>query len=109
MEAKKQIIQNALDVMYSVGIQKPKIAVLAASETLNPKLQESADAWKLKQMWENGEFTDCYLEGPISIDLALEKESVEINTIGTFAPTMIPAALPPQIVIILPIILTDFH
>ena len=78
-EAKKQIIQNALDVMYSVGIQKPKIAVLAASETLNPKLQESADAWKLKQMWENGEFTDCYLEGPISIDLALEKESVEIK------------------------------
>lgn len=30
-------------------------------------------------MWENGEFTDCYLEGPISIDLALEKESVEIK------------------------------
>lgn len=79
VNAKKQIIQNALDVMYSVGIKKPKVAVLAASETLNPKLQESTDAYELKQMWERGEFTDCYLEGPISIDLALEKESVEIK------------------------------
>ena len=42
--AKKQIIQNSLDVLYTMGIAKPKVAVLAASETLNPKLQESTDA-----------------------------------------------------------------
>lgn len=77
--AKKQIIQNALDVLYTMGIAKPKVAVLAASETLNPKLQESTDAAELKEMWERGEFTDCYLEGPISIDLALEPESVRIK------------------------------
>ena len=81
--AKKQIIQNSLEVLYSMGISKPKVAVLAAAETLNPKLQESTDAWELKQMWERGEFTDCYLEGPISIDLALEKESVRIKNYGS--------------------------
>lgn len=79
LQAKKQIIQNSLDVLYSMGIAKPKVAVLAAAETLNPKLQESADAYELKQMYLNGEFTDCYLEGPISIDLALEAESVRIK------------------------------
>lgn len=79
VNAKKQIIQNALDVMYSMGIAKPKVAVLAAAETLNPKLQESQDAWDLKQMHENGAFTECYMEGPISIDLALEPESVRIK------------------------------
>lgn len=79
LKAKKQIIQNSLDVLYSVGMKKPKVAVLAASETLNPKLQESTDAYELKQMYLRGEFTDCYLEGPISIDLALEAESVRIK------------------------------
>lgn len=77
--AKKQIIQNSLDVLYTMGIQEPKVAVLAAAETLNPKLQESADAYELKKMWEQGAFTACYLEGPISIDLALEAESVRIK------------------------------
>lgn len=76
---KKQIIDNALQVMHSVGMEKPKVAVLAAAETLNPKLQESVDAAELKKLYEAGEFADCYLEGPISIDLAMEKESVEIK------------------------------
>lgn len=79
LQAKKQIIENALDVLHSMGIAKPKVAVLAAAETLNPKLQESADAYELKQMYLRGEFSDCYLEGPISIDLALEPESVRIK------------------------------
>ena len=79
LQAKKQIIQNSLDVLYSMGIKKPKVAVLAAAEALNPKLQESKDAWDLKQMHENNEFTDCYMEGPISIDLALDPESVRIK------------------------------
>ena len=79
VNAKKQIIENSLEVLKSMGIKQPKVAVLAASETLNPKLSESADAYALKQMYENGEFSDCILEGPISIDLALDPESVKIK------------------------------
>lgn len=79
LAGKKKIIDNALDVLHAVGIAKPKVAVLAAAETLNPKLQESVDAAELKKMWENGEFSDCILEGPISIDLAIDPESVKIK------------------------------
>lgn len=79
LEKKKQIIENALEVLYSTGIEKPKVAVLAAAETLNPKLQESVDAYELKQMYDRGEFPPCYLEGPISIDLALDPESVRVK------------------------------
>ena len=62
-----------------MGIEKPKVAVLAAAEEVNPKLQESTDAYELKKMYENGEFSPCILEGPISIDLALDPESAKIK------------------------------
>ena len=79
LQLKKQIIDNGLDVLHSLGIEKPKVAVLAAAETLNPKLQESVDAFELKKMFDAGEFSDCYLEGPISIDLAIDPESVQLK------------------------------
>lgn len=79
LNMKKQIIDNAIDVLHAMGIAQPKIAVLASAETLNPKLQESVDAWELKKLYEAGAFADCYLEGPISIDLAMEPESVRIK------------------------------
>lgn len=76
---KKQIIENGLTVMHRLGVAKPRVAVLAASETLNPKLQESVDAYELKKLYEAGAFSDCYLEGPISIDLAMDPESVQLK------------------------------
>lgn len=79
LQAKKQIIENSLEVIRRLGIEYPKVAVLAASETLNPKLSESVDAYELKKMYENGEFSKCILEGPISIDLALDREAVKIK------------------------------
>ncbi len=79
VHAKKQIIENSLEVLKSMGIRRPKVAVLAASETPNPKLSESADAWALKEMYMSGAFPECILEGPISIDLALDPEAVKIK------------------------------
>lgn len=67
------------DVLHSMGIARPKVAVLAAAETLNPKLQESVDADALKKLYDAGAFSDCCLEGPISIDLAMDPESVRIK------------------------------
>ena len=55
------------------------MAVLAAAETLNPKLQESTDAQALKEMYQRGEITGCIVEGPISIDLSIEPESAKIK------------------------------
>jgi phosphate butyryltransferase len=79
LEQKKKIIENAVGVLHSLGYENPKVGVLAAVETVNPKMPESVDAGKLKEMNQNGEITGCIVEGPISYDLAMNKESAEIK------------------------------
>ena len=79
LEEKKQIIQNAVGVYHAMGIKQPKVAVLAAVEVANPKMPEAVDAAALKQMNLDGEITGCIVEGPISYDLAMSRESAEIK------------------------------
>ena len=76
-EQKKDILQNAVDALTRMGITQPKVAVLASAETVNEKMPESVDAAALKRMNEQGEITGCVVEGPISYDLAVCKESAE--------------------------------
>ena len=77
LEQKKDILQNAVDALTRMGITQPKVAVLASAETVNEKMPESVDADALKRMNEQGEITGCVVEGPISYDLAVCKESAE--------------------------------
>lgn len=79
VEEKKEIIENAVDVFLAMGYECPKVAVLAAVETVNSKMPEAVDADALKKMNENGEIKNCIVEGPISIDLTFNKESAEIK------------------------------
>jgi phosphate butyryltransferase len=79
LEEKKQIIENAVDVFLSMGYECPKVAVLAAVETVNPKMPETVDADLLKKMNQDGVIKNCLVEGPISVDLTLNKESAEIK------------------------------
>ena len=69
------ILENAINVLLSLGYKQPKVAVLAAVEQVNPKMPESVDGAKLKEMNQAGEITNCLIEGPISYDLAISKES----------------------------------
>lgn len=78
-EEKKQIIENAVDVFLAMGYECPKVAVLAAVETVNPKMPETVDADILKKMNQNGEIKNCIVEGPISVDLTFNKESAKIK------------------------------
>lgn len=78
-EQKKEIIKNSLKLFRSLGYDCPNVAVVCASETLNPKIPESVDAAELKKLADAGEFGKCYLEGPISCDLAFSKEAAEIK------------------------------
>lgn len=78
-EEKKEIIENAVDVFLAMGYERPKVAVLAAVETVNPKMQETVDADLLKKMNLSGEIKNCIVEGPISYDLTMNKESAEIK------------------------------
>ncbi|MBR2809789.1 MAG: bifunctional enoyl-CoA hydratase/phosphate acetyltransferase [Solobacterium sp.] len=76
---KVDLIHNAVDVAHKLGYEEPKVAVLSSVEYFNPKMPENVDADALKKMNQNGEITGCIIEGPISIDLAVSKESAEIK------------------------------
>ncbi|MBP7222666.1 MAG: bifunctional enoyl-CoA hydratase/phosphate acetyltransferase [Sedimentibacter sp.] len=78
-DEKKQILESAVDVFLAMGYECPKVAVLAAVETVNPKMPEAVDADILKKMNQSEEIKDCIVEGPISFDLTFSKESAEIK------------------------------
>ena len=59
----------------SMGYDKPKVGVLAAVEKVNPKQPETVDAAKLTEMCKNGEIKDCLVEGPLSYDILMSKDS----------------------------------
>jgi phosphotransacetylase len=79
LEQKKGEIDNAVKAFHRLGVPEPKVAVLAAVDSVNPKMKESVEAAELKAMWQEGKITGCIVEGPISYDLALSKEAAEIK------------------------------
>ena len=74
---KQSIIENAVGLLHSLGLEEPKVAALAAVERFNPKMPETVDAAELKRRNEAGELTGCIVEGPISLDLAVLRESAK--------------------------------
>lgn len=79
LEQKKDIIDNAVEVYKALGYDNPKVAILCAVETLNPKMPETVDAAELKKMNQEGIIKDCVVEGPISFDLAVDPEAAKIK------------------------------
>ena len=79
LEQKQSMIENAVQAMLMMGFDTPKVAVLASTEQVNPKMPETQDAQALKEMNRKGLLTDCIVEGPISYDLAVSKKSAEIK------------------------------
>lgn len=77
LEHKRQIIENSVDALKKMGIEQPKVAVMAAAEEVNPKLIESVEANELKLMNQSGMLAGCIVEGPVSYDLAIDKKSAE--------------------------------
>jgi phosphotransacetylase len=75
LEQKKAVIQNGVDAFHSLGEERPKVAVLAAVEKPNLKMPETLEADTLKKMGEAGEIENCFVEGPISYDLAINREA----------------------------------
>ncbi|MEL7657108.1 MAG: phosphate acyltransferase [Bacillota bacterium] len=74
-EMKKNIVTNALEALKKLGIEVPKVAVLTANETVNPKMPSTVDAAKLTEAGEAGELPPCMIEGPVALDIALSREA----------------------------------
>ena len=77
LQQKKEIIENAVNVLRNMDYDEPKVAILAAVESVNPKMPETVDAAELQKMNEEGEIKHALVEGPISFDIALNKRTAE--------------------------------
>lgn len=80
---KAQMIQQCVNVFHNVGIENPKVAVIAATEGVKTAMPSTIDAAILTQMNRRGGIKGCTVDGPLSIDLAFSKESVEHKGLDT--------------------------
>ncbi|MGZ0086274.1 phosphate butyryltransferase [Caldibacillus thermoamylovorans] len=71
LEQKVQIVNNAVMIARSIGIERPKVAALAAVETVNPAMPATLDAAALAIMQKRGQIGDCLLDGPLALDNAV--------------------------------------
>lgn len=79
LEQKKDIINNTVETLISMGYDCPKVGVLACVEKLNPKMPETVEGNELKEMNKRGEIKNCIVEGPISYDCAVSKEIADFK------------------------------
>lgn len=79
LETKKAIVRNSVDALQKLGCEKPLVSAVCAAEAVSPKIQETVDAAALKQASLDGELGNCYVEGPISFDLAMNPVSAQVK------------------------------
>ena len=72
LEEKVHIIENTVDVCHACGIPNPKVAPLAAVEVVNSKMPVTVEADELTKMCADGKITGCIVDGPLSLDLAID-------------------------------------
>lgn len=77
LEDKVNIINNTLEITSACGIANPKVAPLAAVEVVNPKMPVTVEAAELTQMNKDGKITGCIVDGPLSLDLAIDPEAAK--------------------------------
>jgi phosphotransacetylase len=83
LEDKVDICQNAIDLAVTLGCEHPKVAILAAIETVNSKMPATLDAAALCKMAERGQITGGVLDGPLAFDNAISKEAARTKGIDS--------------------------
>jgi phosphotransacetylase len=81
LEDKVDICQNAIDLAIALGVEAPKVAILAAVETVTSRMPATIDAAALCKMAERGQITGGVLEGPLAFDNAISKEAARTKGI----------------------------
>lgn len=83
LQTKADILRNAVDVLHTFGIQRPKVALLSANEKVSKEMQSSVDAAALCEMAQNGDLPEAVYEGPIAFDVAMRPEAAKIKDIDS--------------------------
>ena len=80
---KVDIVQNAVDMLRALGNPQPKVAILSAVETVNPKIPGTLDAAALCKMADRGQITGALLDGPLAFDNAISRAAAQIKKIAS--------------------------
>jgi predicted methyltransferase MtxX (methanogen marker protein 4) len=83
LNAKAQILQNAIDFFHLPGVETPKVAVLSAVETVNPEIASTLDAACLTLMSQRGQITGAAVDGPLAFDNAISRRAAEEKGIAS--------------------------
>ena len=81
LDAKADICRNAIDLAHVLGIAQPKVAILSAAETVNPKIESTLHAAALCKMAERRQIEGGVLDGPLAFDNAISPEAARIKQI----------------------------
>ena len=81
LEDKMHIAQNVIDLVQVLGVTEPKVAILSAVETVNPKISSTLDAASLCKMADRGQITGGILDGPLAFDNAISEEAARTKKI----------------------------
>ena len=77
INGKKQIIENACELVRALDIEEPKVALICAKEKVNPKMKDTVEAKELEDMYLRGEIKGCIVGGPFALDNAVSEEAAK--------------------------------
>jgi phosphate acetyltransferase len=83
LDAKVDIIQNAIDLAHAMGAEQVRVAILSAMETVTSKVPSTIEAAALCKMAERGQITGAVLDGPLALDNAISPEAAAIKKIAS--------------------------
>jgi phosphate acetyltransferase len=81
LDDKRDIVQNAVDLAIALGVERPKVAILSAVETVTGKIPSTVEAAALCKMADRGQITGAILDGPLAFDNAISAEAARIKHI----------------------------
>ena len=83
LEEKVAIINNTVEIANACGVDMPKVAPVTAVEVVNPKMPETVEAAELTKMNDEGIIKNCIVDGPLSVDIAIDEESAKHKGAGS--------------------------
>lgn len=81
LNEKASIVRNAVAYFNQLGIEKPKVAMLSAVETVNPAMKSSMEAAAIAKMGDRGQIKNCIIDGPLAFDNAVSSKSAALKGI----------------------------
>jgi phosphate acetyltransferase len=81
LEDKVDILQNVIDLAHVLGVANPRVGILSAVETVNPKIVSTIDAAALCKMADRGQITGAILDGPLAFDTAVSAEAARVKNL----------------------------